>query len=111
MDFLILFRLKSLLKFTSLFKSVSLFLLRGILRNLSFKKKVVVFYFESERSFLFFFNFMEIFKKIIIIVGLIIFPYWKRCLFFLIRYVLKLFFVLVESFNVSYLLFYSYNVY
>ncbi|KAL0691655.1 hypothetical protein Bca4012_091334 [Brassica carinata] len=92
-------RAKSSLKSTSSFKSVSTSSPRGILRNLSFKKKVVVAHPESERSSLLSPSLMETPKKPITTSGSTTSPYWKRCLSLPSRHASKLSHVPVEPPN------------
>ncbi|XP_048618770.1 probable E3 ubiquitin-protein ligase MARCHF10 isoform X4 [Brassica napus] len=83
-------RPKSSLKSTSSFKSVTTSSPRGILRNLSFKKKAVVPHPESERSSLLSPYLMETPIKTIITSGSTTSPYWKRCLSLPSRHASKL---------------------
>ncbi|CAH8356688.1 unnamed protein product [Eruca vesicaria subsp. sativa] len=70
---------KGSLKSTSSFKSGTTSSPRGILRNLSLKKKVVAAHLESERSSLLSPSLMETAKKPNA-AGSATSPYWKRCL-------------------------------
>lgn len=79
---------KGLLKSTSSFKSGSSSSPRGILRNLSLKKKVVS-QIESERSSLLSPGIMETFKKPNTASSTTS-PYWKRCLSLPNRHAIKL---------------------
>ncbi|KAL0699392.1 hypothetical protein Bca4012_055514 [Brassica carinata] len=79
---------KSSLKSTSSFKNGSTLSPRGILRNLSLKKKVIA-HPESERSSLLSYGPMETAKNPNI-AGLTTSPYWKRCLSLPSRYAAKL---------------------
>ncbi|KAJ0244410.1 RING-CH-type domain-containing protein [Hirschfeldia incana] len=81
---------KCSLKSTSSFKSGTTSSPRGILRNLSFKKKVVVAHPESERSSLLSPPLMETAKKPITTSGSTASPYWKRCLSLPTRHASKL---------------------
>ncbi|KAJ4886089.1 RING/U-box superfamily protein [Raphanus sativus] len=82
---------KSSLKSTSSFKTVSTSSPRGILRNLSFKKKAVVAHPQSERSSLLSPpHLMETPIKPNITSGSTPSPYWKRCLSLPTRHASKL---------------------
>ncbi|KAG2318205.1 hypothetical protein Bca52824_021327 [Brassica carinata] len=81
---------KSSLKSTSSFKSGTTSSPRGILRNLSFKKKVVAAHPDSDRSSLLSPPLMETAKKPITTAGSTASPYWKRCLSLPSRHASKL---------------------